>query len=168
MEKEPFPHPNWKTMRYWVLYFFLMLCPVCGLSQKPVAGCYSSNFAVIGWFVMHLKLNPDKTFEYHFYGDLFNDKTSGTYEVKDRFVFLTFKEDPEREIVLKDSLGNEKKTMIRLKPPGYAARPAKLKYSKKRLFIYDNDGIRKQYKNNRFDHKRKYFLKQHKEHENID
>jgi len=67
-------------------------------------GCYSSNFAIIGWFGTHIQLSDDYTFKYKYSGDLSYDGATGTYTVIKDTIYLEFKvqEYDTTKIVFKD------------------------------------------------------------------
>lgn len=146
-----------------VFFFFFFYCNNA-VGQNSIAGCYSSNFAIIGWFVTSIKLNEDKSFEYLFVGDLFYDKTIGTYEVNKKNIVLSFKQNTDSlHITFTDSTG----TMFTShfpKPENISAnqRPSKLKLKRKKLIIYDSQGKRIRRKQNGRDRWKNYYLMKHK------
>jgi len=160
-----------KKMRELYLIFTGVLISAYGFSQDSIPGCYSSNFAIIGWFGTHLKLNQDSTFEYLFAGDLFYDKASGIYTRDKNTVFLTF-DKPLRDslkLEFKDSLGVVSKYTI-VKPANVAekSRPSKLYYRNEKLFLYDNSGKRIRKKMDAENKRRKYYLLRHPNHTDVE
>lgn len=132
-------------------------------SQNSITGCYSSNFAIIGWFGTHLKLNDDDSFEYLFVGDLFYDKTGGTFEVSRNNIILHFKQITDSlEISLRDSTGNIFTSKLPT-PENNAAnyRPSQLKIKNTRLIIYNRNGKRVRRKMNSRERWQKYYLVKH-------
>ena len=65
-------------MKNFMRHFSIVIAAILTFSnsfgQDSIVGCYSSNFAIIGWFGTHIKLNQDLTFEYLFAGDYFTTK----------------------------------------------------------------------------------------------
>ncbi|MEN9999847.1 MAG: hypothetical protein RI922_2837 [Bacteroidota bacterium] len=145
-----------------VLFFFLFYCTNAAC-QNSIAGCYSSNFAIIGWFVTSIKLNEDKSFEYLFAGDLFYDKTTGTYVVNKKRIILTFKQNTDSlHLTFTDSTGT-KFTSHFPKPENISAnqRPSSLKIKRNKLIIYDDQGKRIRRKQNARERWKNYFLVKH-------
>lgn len=151
----------------------LNLVFVCGFEnancQDSIIGCYSSNFAIIGWFGLHLKLNSDSTFDYLFAGDLFYDKISGNYTIQGKYIELNFPLNTDSlTLNWEDSLCNLHSFKFPV-PENISAnnRPSKLKYVNDKLIIYNRFGkiIRKERNKNM--RKRKYYLMKHLDHENI-
>ena len=140
--------------------FLLLLKFESVISQNSITGCYSSNFAIIGWFGTQLKLNEDKSFDYLYAGDLFYDKISGTYEILNNELILNFAETTDSlEIMLKDSSGNVISRRFPV-PENNAAnqRPSKLKIKDHRLIIFDQDGKMVRRKMNSREKWQKYYL----------
>ncbi len=132
-------------------------------SQNSIAGCYSSNFAIIGWFGTNIKLNDDKSFEYLFSGDLFYDKTVGTFDVYKNCIILNFKQNTDSlQISFSDSTGNLTTSKFP-KPENNSAqnRPSKLKIKKNKLIIYDRQGKRVRREMNSKERWQKYYLVKH-------
>src|SRR5690554_6878646 len=102
--------------------------------QNSITGCYSSNFAIIGWFATHIKFSDDNSFEYLFAGDLFYDKIKGTYEIVENQIILSYdkKIDSLEMADFLDSLVIFKF----LEPDNNAAnhRPSKLRIKENKLF----------------------------------
>jgi len=71
-------------------------------SQKNVVGCYSSNFAEMGFFGTHLYLNKDSTFDYRFAGDMVNEVGHGIYYLNRDTIILVLHRARPRSIA--DSL----------------------------------------------------------------
>lgn len=129
-------------------------------SQTTINGCYSSNFAIIGWFGTQIKLNDDKSFEYLFSGDLFYDKIGGTYEIVKEQIILNYKKNTDTlKITMSDSTGNLVTHRFPM-PDNSAAnnRPSKLKLKGSRLIIYDGRGKIVRRKMNSREKWRKYYL----------
>jgi len=78
------------------ILFVAIILSACS-SQKDVAGCYSSNFAEMGFFGTHLHLNKDSTFDYRFAGDMVNEVGHGIYHLnKDTIILLLHKPKPDK------------------------------------------------------------------------
>ena len=137
-----------------------------GNCQESVTGCYASNFAIIGWFGMHIKLNNDSTFEYLYSGDLCYDKAYGDYTIEDNFIKLNFNLITDSlEITLMDSLDNQ----ITYKLPkreniAVNSRPTKLRYKKEKLITYDINGYRVRREMTSGNRRKKYYLVRHEDH----
>lgn len=155
-----------RHMRIFSLIITIILSESNSFGQDSIAGCYSSNFAVIGWFGTHLKLNQDSTFEYQFAGDLFYDKTSGTYLINKNRILLNFIVNTDSlEISLPNSLGNISTTKFPLPPnPSANNRPTSLIYKNGRLIVYDKNGTRIRRVMNGKNKRKKYYLIRHSNH----
>lgn len=140
-------------------------------SQDSITGCYSSNFAVVGWFGTHLRLNQDSTFDYLFAGDLFYDKAHGTYLREKNTVVLMFNKplNDSLKLRLKDSLGIISEYVV-ARPTNISEkfRPSKLRYCSGKLFLYDKVGRRIRKKMNSEEKKRAYYLLRHPNHADDD
>lgn len=163
VETLPKVHHTIKVMIKFCLLILLALNFTNVKSQNSITGCYSSNFAIIGWFGTHIKINEDKSFEYLFAGDLFYDKTYGTLDLNKNLIILNFNKNTDSlEISLRDSTGNI--TAYKFPAPENNAaqnRPSKLKIKKDRLIIYDRNGKRVRRKMNSRERWQKYYLVKH-------
>ena len=114
--------------------------PSCA-STKNIAGKYRSNFAVHGFFVTRINLNPDSTFGYKMSGDLMFDTSNGHYRLDDNFLILThqpfepdtsdFEKHGKEAVLLSFALS----TNQHLKDPG------KYLVGNNKLFVCDSNGI---------------------------
>lgn len=149
-------------MKFCLLLLFVFSFSIVK-SQDSLAGCYYSNFAIIGWFGTQIKLNDDKSFEYVFSGDLFHDKTSGTYELNKDCIILNFKQNTDSlQLSFSDSTGNLITSKIPVpENPASQFRPSKLKIKKDKLVIYDRLGKRVRRKMNARERWQKYYLVKH-------
>lgn len=154
-------------MKEIILLISITFSSLNSYSQDSIAGCYSSNFAIIGWFGMHIRLDEDSTFNYLFAGDLFYDKKKGKYSVNKSEVILEFEKNSDTlEIAFTDSLGNITKSKFpKPENPSANYRPSKLVYKGNKLIIYDENGKRIFRRTNAKGRRKKYYLKRHSPHE---
>ncbi|MGB3464866.1 MAG: hypothetical protein WBA74_06340 [Cyclobacteriaceae bacterium] len=99
----------------------------------------------MGFFVTIVKLNSDSTFEYNFRGDLANNFGTGTYEVKNGIVDLTFIKQPTERTgywTREDSSGNTDTVYYNIaeifNPP--RTEPLTFKLGNNKLWIINKDG----------------------------
>lgn len=166
MENNGIQHLNF--MRNILTSIILLITPL-GFSQtRDVTGCYSSNFAVIGWFGMHLELKPDSTFYYTHKGDLMFDRATGVYLVKGKTIHLTY-DIPEYDTLyfkFKDSLNRTDSVPIPQRTCHLMhTRPSKLFYSRKKLLFLSENGQKTKKNTNRKGRLRKYYLAIHEHHD---
>ncbi len=145
------------------LIFLLVLNFESVNCQNSISGCYSSNFAIIGWFGTQIKFNDDKSFEYLFAGDLFYDKINGTYEIVKNQIILNYTKNTDSlEITMSDSTGNLVTSRFPMFENNAANhRPSKLRIKGERLVIYDRKGKIVHRKMNSREKWRKYYLVKH-------
>jgi hypothetical protein len=153
-------HHTIKVMIRFCLIFIFLIKLKSVNCQNSITGCYSSNFAIIGWFGTQIKFNDDKSFEYLFAGDLFYDKITGTYVVAKNQIILNYQKDIDSlEITITDSTGNLIPYKF-LMPENSAInyRPSKLKIKGNRFLIYDRKGKIIRRKMNSREKWQKYYL----------
>gem|GEM_PF-2597123 len=68
---------------------FITALPSFGQVNK-VAGIYSDNFALYGFFTTALQLSQDMTFKYSWGGDQQSDRGIGTYKLNHDTILLSF------------------------------------------------------------------------------
>lgn len=154
-------------MKKLILSIAIIFSFIKSYSQDSISGCYSSNFAIIGWFGMHIRLNDDSTFNYLFSGDLFYDNTKGMYIQNKKEVILKFEKTTDTlEITLTDSLGNISRTRFpKPENPSANIRPSKLLFKRGVLLVYDENGSRIHRNMNAKGRRKKYYLVKHGPHE---
>ena len=130
------------------LTFILVCCSLFSCNgTKDISGRYRSNFAVHGFFVTRINLNPDSTFGYRMSGDLIFDTSSGHYKLtKDH---LTLHHEPFQPDT-SDYAKYGKGALIishALSANNHLNSPGKYIVGRKKLFVCDSTGsiIKKQF-----------------------
>ena len=151
-------------MKHFILFLLLIVSSKSFTQNRDVVGCYSSNFAVVGWFVMHIELKSDSTFYYCQRGDLMFDGASGIYQVNKGNIELTY-DIPKYDtiyFVYKDSLNFTDSIALPQRISHLEhTRPYRLAYKKKKLFLISENGKKNKKNKDRKGRLRKHFLKAH-------
>jgi len=116
-------------------------------STNNVAGTYTSNFAVNGFFGTRINLNTDSTFGYRMRGDMMFDTSNGHYKVDNNYIVLyhePYKPDTSEYV----KYGKEAVLLsYALSTNNHLAKPEKYLVRHRKLFICDTYGriIKKQF-----------------------
>jgi hypothetical protein len=155
------------------LYLVIIICSfylnVDAQNNSFKYGCYSSNFAIVGWFGTHIQLSDNYTFKYEYSGDLSYDGATGTYTVIKDTIYLEYKllEYDTTKIVFKDSAGRDiTLPKIDFNLLNTEDRPQRLYYKNSKLFFVSSNGKLLKRATNRQGKQRKYYLQRHEAHPN--
>ena len=77
-----------------ILALLFLLILSCN-SARNISGTYHSNFAIGGFFGTRIVLNKDSTFTYRMRGDLLYDTAFGQFQIRKKFVILTYRQPSE-------------------------------------------------------------------------
>jgi hypothetical protein len=114
-------------MRIFLLWIVITI--LAGCRTTNLVGTYQSNCADIGFFVTTVTLKADSTFEYRFKGDLANNFGTGTFEVSNDILELSFDKD-----IIADSMNIAKLLNPSPKEPLY------YKTGNNKLWVINNEG----------------------------
>jgi hypothetical protein len=127
-------------------------------SPKVIAGTYTSNFAVRGFFMTQIKLHSDSTLEYRYWGDMAFDTATANYRLVKNRLYLKYypiKVDTSNWTRLRQQgitiMENE------LNRYGKSA-PFQLLVRDNKLFLVDSNGTVIKRKADRKEKRKKYFL----------
>ncbi len=163
MENASLVHLNFMRILLHALILFVS-SPVFS-QNKDVTGCYSSNFAVIGWFGIHLELKSDSTFYYTHKGDLLFDGATGIYQVKGKIIQLFYDIPKYDTLYFKytDTLNQIDSISIPQRVNHLEqTRPYTLIYKRNKLLLQSKEGEKIKKKTDRKGRLQKYYLKVHK------
>jgi len=126
-------------MKFFITSIFMICLAQMAFGQSDkITGYYSSNFAILGFFVTQVQLDSDGTFIYDMRGDLSHDHEKGTYSFDKDTVYLNY---PGRFVDTCDSKVLWYTTDLNGHRVNYSHKgPDKFYYQSNKLFILDDSG----------------------------